>query len=334
MPIKIAVIGCGYWGPNLIRNLQQIDGVQATFVCDIEQTKLENIKKAYPHIRVTKDYLEIIKNPEIDAVCIATPLATHFEITKAALLNNKDVLVEKPFTLSSKEARELINLTEEKKRILMVDHTFLFTGAVNKIKELIDRGELGKLYYFDSERVNLGLLRSDTNVIWDLATHDLSIIDYLFDQKPITVSAVCSSHICGKEEMAHITLKHQEGFISHIHVSWLSPVKLRKILVGGDKKMILYNDIEPVEKIKIYDRGIDLDPNQITSFTPLYRGGDIIIPKIDQTEALNKVVEHFVECIKERKKPLIDGEAGLRVVKILEAIDKSILEKGREIVII
>lgn len=334
MDIKIGVIGCGYWGPNLIRNFNQPFDSKVLYACDIEPNKLEVIKALYPHIQTTTNYLDIIQNKEIEAICIATPLETHFKIAKEALLNGKDVLVEKPFTSQSREAEELLQITEKNKRILMVDHTFLYTGAVRKIKELINGGELGKLYYFDSERVNLGLLRSDENVIWDLATHDISIIDYLFNLKPISISAIGSSHIFqGKEEMAYITLKHQGGFISHIHVSWLSPVKLRKTVIAGSKKMVLYNDIEPVEKIKIYDSGIDIDPTQITPFNPVYRGGEIIIPQIDQTEALKKVSEHFIDCIRQRKKPLTDGENGLRVIKILEATNKSIESNGKEILL-
>jgi len=330
--IKIGVIGYGYWGPNLVRNFNQLLDAEVVFICDKDESKLARIKKIYPNAKTTTNYLEILKNKEIEGVCISTPLETHYEMTKEALLNNKNILVEKPFTKNSEKAKELIEIADRNKLVLMVDHTFIYTGAVRKIKDLIDKGELGKLYYFDSERINLGLIRSDTNVIWDLATHDISIIDHLFSQKVVSVSTVGSSHVLDKkEEIAHISLKHENGFMSHIHVSWLSPVKIRKILVGGDKKMVLFDDIEPVEKIKIYDKGIDIKPEQITPFTPLYRGGDILIPHLDQTEALKRVAENFIYCIKFGKKPLTDGEAGLRVIKILEAIQKSLELNGQSV---
>jgi len=328
--INIAVIGVGYWGPNLLRNLNGLSGIGLLYACDMDETNLNKVKRIYPHLKTTKDYLDIITNEKIDAVCVATPLATHFEIAKKALLNNKHVLIEKPFTSTSEEAKELIQIAEEKGKILMVDHPFIYSGAINKIKELIDKGELGEAYYFDSERINLGLIRSDANVMWDLAVHDISIVNYLFNQKPISVSAVGSVHVFNKkEEMAHITLKHQKGLISHIHVSWLSPLKLRKILVGGSKKMILYDDIEPSDKIRIYDKGVDIDPKQITPFSPLYRSGDVVIPKIDQSEPLKRLNEHFIECIEKNQKPLTDGEDGLRVIKILEAAQQSIREGGK-----
>lgn len=330
--INIAIIGVGYWGPNLLRNFNGLSGIGLLYACDMEEANLDKVKRTYPHLRVTKNYLDVITNEKIDAVCIATPLSAHFEIAKKALLNNKHVLVEKPFTSNSEEAEELIQIAKEKGKILMVDHPFIYAGAIDKIKELIDKGELGEVYYFDSERINLGLIRSDANVIWDLAAHDISIVDYLFSQKPISVSAVGSSHVLNKkEEMAHITLSHQKGLISHIHVSWLSPLKLRKILVGGSKKMILYDDVEPSDKIRIYDKGVDIDPKQITPFNPLYRSGDVVIPKINQSEPLRRLTEHFVECAEKNQKPLTDGEAGLRVIKILEAIQASINQKGKEI---
>ena len=328
--IKIGIIGCGYWGPNLVRNFNQLNGVEVSCVCDLDESRLFLIKNKYPHIKTTTNYLEILQDKETEGICIATPLETHYKLAKEALIGNKNVLVEKPFTSNFQEAKELIEIADKNKLALMVDHTFIYTGAIRKIKDLIEKGELGKIYYFDSERINLGLIRSDANVIWDLATHDISIIDYLFPQKVLSVSAIGSSHVFNeKEEMAHIILKHEDGFMSHIHVSWLSPVKIRKILVGGNKKMVLFDDIEPVEKIKIYDRGIDIDPGQVTPFAPLYRGGDIVIPNLDQTEALKRIAEHFIDCIKSGKKPLTDGEKGLRVIKILEAIQKSLESNGR-----
>lgn len=330
--INIAAIGAGYWGPNLIRNFFQLENANMYIVCDADQIKLNSIKENYPAVKITKNFKEILDNPQVEAVAVALPLNLHYRFCRELLEAGKHVLVEKPFAANLKEAEELVQIAKEKRKILMIDHTFLFTDAVRKIKELIDKNELGKIYYFDSERINLGLIRSDASVVWDLATHDISIIDYLISQKPISVSAIGSSHILNqKEEMAHITLKHEGGCISHIHVSWLSPLKIRKILVGGDKKMVLYDDVEPTEKVKIYDKGVDIKPDQITPSAPLYRSGDIVIPQLDQTEPLKKVCEHFIECILNREKPLTDGEAGLRAIRILEAINKSIKNNGKEI---
>jgi len=294
-PVNIAIVGCGYWGPNLIRNFYQTNDVKVSYVCDSNKEKLKNIKKLYPDIKLSESYSEVLQNEDIDALCIVTPLSTHYKIAKEALLAGKHVLVEKPFVQTSKEAKELIELAKEKKRVLMVDHTFIYTGAVQKIKDLSLKGELGEIIYFDSERINLGLIRKDANVLWDLAVHDISIIDYLISQKPLSVSALGSSPILrGGEEMAHLAIKHEGGIVSHVHVSWLSPLKIRKVLVGGTKKMVLYDDVEPTEKIKIYDRGVDIDMNAVTPFSPLYRSGDILIPKIDQTEALKNLCEHFI----------------------------------------
>lgn len=335
MNIKIAIIGCGYWGPNLIRNFYQLDDCQVSFACDIDAEKLDQIKKVYPAINVTQDYKEVLKDSSIQAVCIATPLSTHFEIARAVLLAGKDVFIEKPMTSSSKEAEELIALAKEKNRILMVDHTFVYSGVVQKIKELIDKGELGKLYYYDSERINLGLIRSDANVVLDLATHDLSIIDYLFSQKPVAVSARSFGHIYNhRSETAVITIMHEGDFVSTVRVSWLSPVKIRKVMIGGSQKMIFWDDVEADEKLRIYDKGIDIDPQSVTPFQPLYRSGDVLLPKIDQTETLKRVAEHFTYCLKERGKALTDGLSGLRVIKLVEATEQSIKERGREVKIL
>jgi len=332
--INIAIIGCGYWGPNLLRNFYQLPGVEISFVCDLDEKKLGNIRKNYPKIKTTTDYQEVLRDQNTQAICLATPLAAHFEMAKAGLLAGKDVLIEKPITENSQQAEGLIKISRGRNLILMVDHTFIYSGAIQKIKELIVKGELGKLYYFDSERINLGLFRSDTNVISDLAVHDLAIVDYLFAKKPISVSALCWDHIIdGKGETASINIKHEDNFISSIRVSWLSPVKIRKSIIAGSKKMILYDDVAPDEKIRVYDKGIDIDPMAVTPFQPAYRSGDIIIPKIDQAEPLKKMADHFTLCVRERKTPLTGGEAGLRVIKLIEAIEKSIKEGGKEIAI-
>ncbi len=330
--IKIGIIGIGYWGPNLVRNFNQLKNVEIASICDLNLAKLENIKGLYSPVKFTENFRDILQDPEIKAVVIATPLKSHFELVKEALLASKDVLVEKPMTESTAKAEELVKLAKEKSRILMVDHTFIYSGAIQKIKDLIVKGELGELYYFDSERINLGLIRSDADVIFDLAVHDLAIIDYLFPQKPLAISAFSWGHILNKEgESADINIRHESGFVSSVRASWLSPVKIRKIIIAGSKKMLMYDDVEPDEKIRIYDKGIDVDPESVTPFQPLYRSGDIIIPKIDQTETLKSMAEHFIACVRERKQPLTDGQAGLRVVSLIETIKKSINEKGREI---
>jgi len=274
----------------------------------------------------------LLNNPEIQAVVVALPTALHYEFARLALKAGKDVLVEKPMTANSKEAEELIKLAREEQRILMVDHTFIYYGPILKIKEIVNSGELGKIYYFDSQRINLGRIRPDVNVIWDLASHDISKLLFFIKEQPISVSAVGTYHVANKsEELAHLTVRYETGLMAHIHVSWLSPVKLRQILIGGDKKMIYFDDIQPDEKIKIYDKGVSLDFSKETPFEPIYRSGEVRIPVFDQTEALLREGRHFLECIRKRKQPLTDGEFGLQVIKILEACDASLKENGREI---
>jgi len=330
--VKLAVIGLGYWGPNLIRNINELENAEIKYGCDLRFDLIKKYSLAYPNITFISDYNRVLKDKNIDAVCIATPLSTHYKLAKLALNAGKHVLLEKPMVSSVEKGEELIKLARKKNAILMVDYTFLFTGAVSKIKALIDNNELGKIYYFDSERINLGLIRQDNNVIWDLAAHDLSIILYLFDKnKPLSVFATATKHLNEKvEEMAHITLELEGGIVAHIHVSWLSPVKIRKILIGGSKKMIVYNDIEPSEKVKVYNKGIDISREKVTPFNPAYRSGDIYIPKLDNTEALKLAAEHFVKCIQKKKKSLMDGDKVLMVVKLLESCDKSIA-KGKKI---
>lgn len=333
--IKVAIVGAGYWGPNLVRNFYQLEDAEVEMVCDIKEEKLKLVKKNYPTIKTTTNFNGILENPEIMAVAIAVPAELHYQFSKKVLEAGKHVLVEKPISQTSREVQELIELAKANDKILMVDHSFLYYGPVLKIKEIIDSGELGKVYYFDSQRVNLGLIRKDVNVIWDLASHDISIINFLIKKQPIAVSAWGVSHIAGKsEDLAHITLKYPDDFVAHIHVSWLSPVKIRQILIGASKKMILFDDIQPSEKIKIYDTRIEIDPTKETPFEPIYRTGEVRIPIFDQAEALEKECQHFIQCIKENKTPLTDGKNGLEVVKILEACDRSLKEKGKETKII
>ncbi len=328
--MKVGVIGLGYWGPNVVRNFLSTPGVEKVYACDLDETRLKFVKSRFPSIELTNDTEFILKSPEIDAVAIVTPVATHFPLAKKALENGKHVLVEKPMTSSVKEAEELIEISEKKNLVLMVDHTFIFTGAVRKIKELIDAGEIGELYYFDSVRVNLGLFQHDVNVIWDLATHDVSIMNYVVNSKPVSVSAFGTAHYNGIEDIAYITVNFDSGTIAHFHVNWLAPVKVRKILIGGTKKMIVYDDTEPSEKVKVYDKGVIATTKEgIHRVLISYRTGDMYAPKLDETEALNLVCKNFIESIENKQKPITDGVSGLEVVRILEAAEKSIKNEGK-----
>jgi len=330
--VNIGVVGLGYWGPNLVRNFIDVENCRVVMVCDANEARLKPVKKRYPNIELTTKYEDMAASNDVDAIAIATPVISHYPLAKQALENGKHVLIEKPICSNSTEAEDLIKTAKKYQKILMVDHTFLYTGGVRKIKELIDKGEIGQLFYLDSVRINLGLFRPDVNVIWDLASHDISIIHYLFDEPPVSVSAMGrdfnnNNITC----LAYITLKYKSGMIAHIHTSWLSPVKIRRIILGGSKKMVIYDDVEPTEKIKIYDSGIEFRQENETSLQPTYRLGDINLPKLDQREALALEANHFIDCILNGKKPLTDGAMGLAVLKILEAADISTREGGREI---
>jgi predicted dehydrogenase len=336
--IKIGVIGYGYWGPNVARNFHSTAGVNLTAVSDISEKRLGIAQNHYPFIKGLKDHDELIRSADVDAVAIVTPVFTHFEIAKKALLAGKHIFVEKPFTSTSAQAKELIELAAKKGLKIMVDHTFLFTGAVKKIKEVIDSGELGKLLFYDSVRVNLGLFQHDVNVIWDLAPHDLSIMAHVIDRKPVALSAHGSVHFGGKfEDIAYVTVEFEgNGFIAHFHVNWLSPVKIRKTLISGDKKMLVWDDLDPDEKIKVYDRGVDVKSSNggkdgTYDLLVSYRSGDVHIPKLDGAEALKAEAQHFVECIEKNQEPFNNGQAGLQVVRFLEAADESIKKGGQRI---
>jgi len=289
--------------------------------------------RRYPSAQTTTDYQKLFADAALDAVAVVTPVATHFPIAKAALLAGKHVLVEKPLTATVREAEQLIELAEKHRRTLMVDHTFVYTGAVRKMKEILAGGELGDLLYFDSIRINLGLFQRDINVLWDLAPHDLSIMDYLIERQPIGLSALGSCHIePGIENIAYMVMKFDDDFIAHFHFNWLAPVKIRRTLIAGTRKMILYDDIEPTEKVRVYDKGVDTNRNsdREANYQTLisYRTGDILAPKLDATEALHYVVAEFLDSIRGAHRPLTDGDAGLRVVRILEAAQHSIKEGG------
>ena len=329
---RVGVIGYGYWGPVVARNFHAADGCQLAAICDANPAAQERARKAHPGIPITGDAGEIVRSPHIDAVAVITPVWTHFEFAKAALENGKHVFVEKPFTASSAEASQLIDLAAAKKLQIMVDHTFLFTGAVRRIRQLIDEGVLGNLFYYDSSRINLGLFQHDVNVIWDLAPHDLAIMNYLLDGQPESVSATGQCHLSGLEDMAYVTV-YFPRMLAHINVNWLSPVKVRITLIGGEKKMVVWNDLEADEKVKVYDKGVEISNGAAGVYDLLvsYRSGDMWAPKVDQTEALKLEAKYFVECIHKNETPFNDGVAGLKVVRLLEAAAQSLKDRGRPV---
>jgi predicted dehydrogenase len=328
----MGVIGYGYWGPKVVRNFSSIGGAKVVKVCDLEEAALKQVRGSFPEVQLTCDPREVLTSPDIDAVAVVTPVSTHFEIAKQALLNGKHVFIEKPFTATSRQAEELIELAEKKNLTIMVDHTFLFTGAVRKIKELIDQDVLGDLLYFDSIRINLGLFQKDVNVVWDLAPHDLSIMHYLVGKKPVAVAATGISHFNHLENVAYITLYFTGSLIAHFNVSWLSPVKIRTTLIGGQKKMVVWNDLVADEKLRVYDRGIDdtsgMSRDQRHTMLTKYRTGDMWCPRCDDIEALRAEAEYFVNCVETGKRPINDGRSGLEVVRMLEAANKSLSQGG------
>ena len=327
--IKFGVIGYGYWGPNVVRNLHNLEGSEVVMVCDKSSNSRNRVQKTYPAIKVCSETSELFSSTEIDAVAIVTPVWTHYELAKAALENGKHVFVEKPFTSTSAQGEELIELAAHKNLKIMVDHTFLFTGAVRKIRQLLAEGALGQLYYYDSTRVNLGLFQHDINVIWDLAPHDLSIIDHLIAETPEAIVATGQSHLNNFEDIAFLTLYFPNKVIAHLNVNWLSPVKVRTTLIGGEKKMLLWNDLEADEKIKIYDKGVDITTRQgLYNLLVNYRSGDMWSPQLEQIEALQHELAYFIECINDDKAPHNDGAAGLRIVKMLEAATESLNKRG------
>ena len=328
--IRVGVIGYGYWGPNIVRNLSALDRCEVVSVCDRNAAALKRAQKAYPAVQVSTDFTEVLASPRIDAVAIVTPVWTHFELAKKALENGKHVFVEKPFTSNSAQAIQLIELASQKNLRIMVDHTFLFSGAVRKIRELVDNGTLGQLYYFDSTRVNLGLFQHDVSVVWDLAPHDLSIMDYIIGEQPEAVVATGGNHYSDLADMAFITVYFPGNVTAHINVNWLSPVKVRMTLIGGRDKMLVWNDLEPDEKIKVYDKGVKITNGQsVYDLLVSYRSGDVWGPKVDATEALQFELGYFVDCILEGKTPSNDGAAGLRIVRLLEAAEQSLKHRGQ-----
>lgn len=333
--MNVAIIGYGYWGPNLVRNFSAVNECKLTYVSDFRPERLALVSKTYPSVKVTTNPDDILLSPDVDAVVIATPVFAHYTLAKKALENGKHVLIEKPMTATVKEAEELINLAEQKGLTLMVDHTFLYTGAIKKMKQLIDDKTIGNIQYFDSSRINLGLFQPDVNVLWDLAPHDISILLYLIKGKPYSVNATGISHTKnGIENIAYLTVNYTNDFIAHFSCSWTSPVKLRTMLIGGDKKMLVFNDLEPSEKIKIYDTGYNYKTDEEKNRLLVdYRTGDVYIPKIEMKEALWGMADDFVKSILNHSTPVSSAELGLDVIKILEASQQSIKNNGKEIIL-
>lgn len=329
--VKIGVIGYGYWGPNIVRNFAGHQDCTVEAVCDNNPVALARVLGRHAGVRVTTDVDDIVTSADIDAVAIVTPVSYHYELAKKALENGKHVFVEKPFTATVLQAEELVELADRKNLHIMVDHTFLFSGAVRKIKQLVDEGALGPLYYYDSTRVNLGLFQHDVNVLWDLAPHDLSIMDYLIGMEPELVVATGGAHVNSFENVAYLTVYFANNVLAHINVNWLSPVKVRTTLLGGQKKMLVWNDLDPAEKLRVYDKGAALRTEQgVHQALVSYRTGDMWAPKIEELEALHVETRYFLDCVNNNMKPFNDGQAGLRVVRILEAAEQS-LKQHKEI---
>jgi predicted dehydrogenase len=333
MMLRLGVIGYGYWGPNIVRNFIGHHDCKVVTVCDTSSAALARVMAAHPGVGVTTDPDAVLLATDIDAVAIVTPVSYHYELAKRALENGKHVFVEKPFTATSAQAEELIELAERYRLQIMVDHTFLFTGAVRKIKQLIDVGDLGRIYYYDSTRVNLGLFQHDVNVLWDLAPHDLAIMDHLLGLEPELIVATGGAHVNSLENIAYLTVYFPDNVLAHINVNWLSPVKVRTTLVGGQKKMLVWNDLDPAEKLRVYDKGAELKTEQgVHQALVSYRTGDMFAPKIEENEALRVETRYFLDCLLNGTRPFNDGHAGLRVVRILEAAEQS-LNQHKEIVL-
>jgi predicted dehydrogenase len=334
--INVGVIGYGYWGPNLVRNFSAVDRCRVVAVADRQASRLQQVERRYPGVRVTTHARELIEAPDVDAVVIATPVSSHFELASAALNAGKHVLVEKPLTSTTDDARRLIDLAATRQRILMVDHTFVYTSAVRRIRDLVGNRDLGDLYYYDSVRINLGLFQHDVDVIWDLAVHDLAIMDYVLGRTPSAVSATGLAHVPGSPaNIAYLTMFFDERLIGHVHVNWLAPVKVRRTLIGGSRRMVVFDDLEASEKVKVYDKGISVNasPENVYQMMVGYRAGDMWAPQLAVTEALHTEVLHFLECVEQQRTPITDGEAGLRVVRVLEAGTASMRDQGRLVTI-
>ncbi|MES1174344.1 MAG: Gfo/Idh/MocA family oxidoreductase [Myxococcales bacterium] len=332
--VGVGVIGFGYWGPNLVRNFGQAEGATVVAVCDPSQARRRQVEGQYPAIVAYEHSQEMLANPRIDAVAIATPVSTHFELAMQALQAGKHVFVEKPITPTSEQAERLIAEADKRGLTLMVDHTFVYTSVVQRIKDLLDKGDLGQLYYYDSVRVNLGLFQHDVNVLWDLAVHDLSIMDFILGRAPKMIAATGMASVPGQpESLAYLTCFFENNLIAHFHVNWLAPVKIRRTMIGGSNRMVEWDDMQLSEKLRIYDKGITVNsnPESIYQLKVGYRAGDMWAPHLPNVEALQVEARHFLDCIKTGKRPTTDGRAGLRVVQILEAASKSMAQHGQPI---
>lgn len=330
--VRIGVIGCGYWGPNLIRNFSHLKGTDVAVCVDLNEERLAHMRSLYPNIETATDYRRMLARPDIDAVVVATPPETHFKLTMEALRAGKHVFVEKPLALSSADGATMVAEAETRKRVLMVGHTFVYTAAVNKIKEVIASGELGEIMYISTTRVNLGIFQENINVIWDLAPHDVSILNYILDCMPESVSTQAGSYIRKKvEDVAFLTLRYPNRVIAHVHVSWLNPNKIRSTTVVGSRKMLVYDDVSALEKIRIYDKGVTVTPHYDTfgEFHLSYRYGDILIPRLDDSEPLKVACQHFVECVNDGVPSRSSGAHGLEVVRVLESAMESLGENGQ-----
>jgi len=330
--LRVSVVGCGYWGQNLLRNFCELEEAEVLIACDADPRSLARSRQRYPTLEVTQNYKDVLADPRVEAVVLATPVSTHYPFAHQALQAGKHVLVEKPLAQSARQVQDLIQLADRTGKTLMVDHTFLYTGAVRRMKTLVDSGEIGDLLYFDSVRISLGLVQSDINVLWDLGPHDLSIMDHLCNREPISISATGVKHLeTPYQNIAYVTVQFEGNLIAHFHLNWLAPVKVRRTLVGGSKKMIVYDDMENSEKVRVYDKGItqNHDPDRRAKMLTGYRNGDMLAPNLESTEALRLMAREFVMSIAEKRAPLSDGHAGLRIVRLLEAAQESIEQNGR-----
>lgn len=332
--INVGVIGYGYWGPNLVRNFAELDGCHLVAVSDLNPARLDLVRRRYPSVNVTTNTRDLIENPGIDFIVLSTPVSTHYSLALKALQAGKHVLVEKPLTMSAEESLRLIDEAARRNLMLMVDHTFVYHGAVRKMKEIVSSGDLGELYYFDSVRVNLGLFQHDVDVLWDLAVHDISILNYLIVDRPSAVTASGMAHVAGRmEDVAYLTVFYNSNFIAHIHANWLAPAKIRRTTIGGNRKMVIYDDLEQSEKVKVYEKGISTSqsPESIYKTLISYRTGDMHAPQFDTTEALRTEALHALDCIRSGKQPITDGVAGLKVVEILECASRSMRMRGNPV---
>jgi predicted dehydrogenase len=330
--VRLGLVGFGYWGPNLARNFRALPGIDLAAIADARPDRRAQAESAYPGTRLYEDANDLITAADTDAVAIATPVSTHYDLAVAALKGGKDVFVEKPLAASTAQAASLVELAERESRVLMVDHVYVYSGAVRKIAELIGGGELGDVCYYDSIRINLGLFQTDVSVVWDLAVHDVSLLRFLLGRKFESVQATGGCHLGGSlDNVAHITVGLEGGAQAHINVSWIAPVKIRQTIIVGDRKMLLYDDLEPDEKIKVYDRGVVFDPDRRAALLPDYRVGDMWAPRVDRREALGYACAHFLECIRTRSRPLTNGFDAVDVVRLLEATERSLAERGRRV---